>query len=228
MMEHYFEELMTWILKQESADLDAEATATALAQAVANLPNENYYYNARSALQSILPVLLSRFAGIAWPLIGAAIVSTDKIYHFSYLMGGEIQPDHGIKSPLLDLPENTLFAWCHDHPDRAPAFAARVIPLLKSDGQDSSLCVHPVMVQLLEAFGDRQDVIQAIDDNMCTGSYWGPQAAFFERNLEPVKRLLEHPNNNVRRWAKVTLRRIQARVDRARIDDAESEARCWS
>ena len=225
---HFFEKLMTWMLKQEPGDHDVVATAMALAKVVANLPDADSYDRERNEdLRSILRILLSRFAGVAWPLIGAAIISTKGAYAFQSMMRGKIEIGHQSNPPILSLPEDTLFAWCHAHPEHAPAFAANAISFLVSDDQGDNLCVHPVIVRLLEDFGDREDVIRVIDSNMCTGAFWGPMSAFYEKNLEPVKRLLEHPHKNVRRWAKKVLRRIHGLVEQARDWDAHSQVRFW-
>ena len=145
------------------------------------------------------------------------------------MKGSDLFGHERVHSPLLDLPEDTLFAWCHSHPEQAPAFVAQTILFLASDNSESGpVSVHPVMIRLLENFGDRENVISATMDNMRSGGWCGSQAAFYERRREPIKHLLEHPNNNVRRWAKVALREVQARVDHARINDAEREARFWS
>ena len=225
----HFKPLIMWILKKGPDDQDAVATAKALAKAVANLPTVDFDYNICDALQSILPVLLSQFSGVAWPLIGAAITSTDsdRIYRFERLIQRGICQFNPVNSPLLSLPEDTLFAWCHAHPERAPAFAASAIPFLISDDQGDNLCVHSVIVRLLEDFGDRENVIRAIDSNMCTGAFGGPMSVFYEKNLEPVKRLLEHPHKNVRCWARKVLPRIQTLVEGSRDWDAHSQARFW-
>ena len=226
---HFFKKLMTWMLKQEPGDHDVVATAMTLAKVAANLPDADSYDRERNeALRSILRILLSRFAGVAWPLIGAAIISTKGAYVFQSMMRGKIEIGHQSNPPILSLPEDILFAWCHAHPEHAPAFAGGTLPFLESSDSGNDTVVHPVIIRLLEDFGDREDVTQAINGNMCTGVFWGSQAAFYEKNLEPVKRLLEHPNRNVRRWAKVTLRRIQVDVEQARVDDADREARFQS
>ena len=191
----YFEPLITWMLEKGPEDRDAAATAMALAKAMA----KGTLHYMEDGLESVLPVLLSRFSEIAWPLIGSAIISANRGYIRDF--------------PLLSLPENTLFAWCHAHPEHAPAFAARHLPFL-----------DPVMVRLLEEFGDRQDVIEQSDCNMCSGLSIGRKETFYERNRKPVESLLKHPNDKVRRWAKVILRIIQVEVERARIIDAEREA----
>ena len=122
--------------------------------------------------QSILPILLSRFSGIAWPLIGSAIISAKGDYIYGF--------------PLLSLPENTLFAWCHAHPEHAPAFAARHVPFLDS-GESGALSVHPVMVRLLEEFGDRRDVIEVSRCHMCSGLSIGSKEGGLHISLPKTK-----------------------------------------
>ncbi len=228
---HFFEKLMTWMLKQEPSSRDVVATAMALAKVVANLPDADSYDRERNeALRSILPILLSRFSGIAWPLIGSAIISTKDTYVFEYLMREKIEIVKQDNPPLLNLPEDILFAWCHSHPERASAFAASAIPLLSSDDQGDNLCVHPVMVRLLENFGDHDDVIRKSYLKIFNVAGSGPMEKSYQRRQEPVKLLLKHPNKKVRRWAKNALRQIQRMTEEARAWDVKwsaNKARFW-
>ena len=229
MREYYFVKLITCMLQYGPGDCDATATAMALAKAVASLTDINYDSAREKALRAVLPILLSKFSGIAWPLIGSAIISTKRAYIFESFMNGDNLFGHQrVNSPLLDLPENTLFAWCHSHPEQAPAFAAQTVPFLTSDDSKSgSVSVHPVMIRLLEDFGDRENVTSAAMSNISSGGWSGPEEAFYEKKREPVKLLLEHPNSKVRRWAKAALSKIEAWIEQARNNDARSQARFW-
>lgn len=234
MREFYFTKLITCMLENEPDDRDVMATAMALAKAVATLPDVDYDYEKKEALQTVLPILLSKFSGIAWPLIGSAIISTERTYFFESFMGGGIQLGHQrVNSPLLSLPEDTLFAWCHSHPEQAPAFVARTVLFLTSDDSNSDpvVSVHPVMVRLLEDFGDRENVTSALIKNISSGGWSGSIEAFhqkkYEKKREPIKLLLEHPDKKVRRWAKAALREIQAMLEQTRDWDAHSQARFW-
>ena len=235
MMKYEFEEIITWILEKGPDDRDAVTTAMILAKAVAGIVAIDYDYNRQEALRSVLPILLSRFPGIAWPLIGSAIISTKRIYYFENFIGHELKWDHEMRSPLLSLPEDTLFSWCHAHSEQAPAFVAKTVPFLASDDSGTgTFSVHPVMVRLLEEFGDCKDVTEAIDSSVCTEGWSGsvgaiheigPEEAFYTKYRKPVQHLLEHPNKKVRRWAKPMLRKIEERVRQARNNDDEFKAR---
>ena len=234
MMKYVFEKIITWTLKKGPDDRDAVTTAMILAKAVAGIVAIDYDYNRQEALRSVLPILLSRFPGIAWPLIGSVIISTKRIYSFEDFIGHELNWRHRMRSPLLSLPEDTLFSWCHAHPERAPAFVAKTVPLLASDDSSTgTFSVHPVMVRLIEEFGNRKNVTEAIDSSVFTGGWSGsvgaiheigPEEAFYTKYRKPVQHLLEHPNKKVRRWAKPMLRKIEERVRQARNNDDESKA----
>ena len=222
---HQFERIITWMLERGPDDHDASATAFTLATAVADIAD----YDSTHVLEPVLPTLLANFPGIAWPLIGSAIVSAEPVKAFlieSLLSGGIRWGHREYSPPILSLPEDTLFAWCHAYPERAPAFAAKIVPFLAAkDGDGTDLVVHPGVIRLVVEFGDREDMTQALSANMNTGGWTGPEEGFWSTYRKPVTQLLDHPDARVRRWAKKTLRGLKETIEDARVRDAEEEAR---
>ena len=231
MARHYFEVILTWMLKRGPDDPDASATALALSRAAASVTN----YECSRSLQPVLPILLSKFPGVAWPLIGAAIINNETRQDILFeallreqpLLGRSKRLDCGETcAPILKLPEDTLFAWCHAYPERAPAFVAKTIPLLDSNGDaENGLYVHPVIVRLIKEFGSREDVTDTVLGTMWTKGHLGPEEHLWTTCLKPVTKLLSHEHPNVQRWAKATLRRLRQLIDHARVRDAEVGAR---
>lgn len=225
MATYQFEQIITWMLKRRPDDHDASATAFTLATAVANIED----YDSTHVLEPVLAALLSNFPGIAWPIIGSAIVLAEPLRTFllESLLGDGLRWGHGEYSPpILSLPEDTLFAWCHAHPERAPAFVAKTVPFLAAHNDDGTdLVVHPRIIRLVVEFGDREDVPQALSANMGTGGWTGPEERFWSTYQEPLALLLDYPEPKVRRWAKKTLRGLKGTIEDARIRDAEEEAR---
>ena len=126
---------------------------------------------------------------------------------------------------ILSLPEDTLFAWCHAHPDRAPAFVAATVPILttyRTDAPEQSL--HPVVIRLFDEFGDRDGVLQAVSLNMGNFGWSGSVTNYFTLYLEPLRTLHNHPKWQVRRWAKAMLRHLDTRIEHARNEDEEWDA----
>ena len=215
-----FERVMTWMLEQGREDDDASATALTLARAVAEVGD----YDQTHAFKPVIPALLANLPEVAWPLIGQAIVNADPVKSFllESMLGQWRFGQRRDNFPILSLPVDTLFAWCHAHPDRAPAFTAKIVPIFGENEADPT--VHPVLIRLIEEFGDRTDVDDAIVGNMHTGGWAGPEEGFWAPYQEPVGKLLDHPNPRVRKWAKATLRWLAKTMDSARTRDAEEEA----
>jgi len=234
MVPHHFRDIVLWMLERGPADPDASATALALSKAAANITDSGRMYR----LEAVLPILLSRFPGVAWPLIGSAIVGNDPRQRFlcESMLGKQPGSSRGQELddgencvPILHLPEDTLFAWCHAHPERAPAFAAKTVPFLASneDGKDC-LSMHPVMIRLIEEFGDREDVTDAVVGTLLTKPRFVPEEGWWTTYHQLVTKLLGHANPKVRRWAKAVLRELQRWIEHARVRDAEGEARVES
>ena len=218
-----FERIVHWMLEQGRKDGDARATALALAKALVNVEG----HREGRFLKPMIPKLLSAFPEITWPLIGQAIVSDrQREGHLAHELRGR-RPADGESNPIiLSLPEDTLFAWCHAHPDRAPAFAAGVVPVLAGSKLEASeRSLHPVMIRLIDEFGDREGMLQAVQDNIRTPSRSGSLASRFALYKEPLTTLRSHPKPKVRRWAKATLRGLATMIENAHDEEEEREAR---
>ena len=220
---HHFETIMKWILNRGRRDHDACAVAFALSRAIVDSTD----WDDRKFIRPVISLLLSRFPEISWPLIGQAIVSDQSgAWRFEFVLGEQFGPEK--RPPILSLPEDTLFAWCHAYTDAAPAFAAAVVPVLSSHKVElSDAEFHPLMTRLLNEFGDRVDVRRAISRNLGTFGWSGSVSTYFALHQAPLRNLKKHPKYEVRHWAKVTLRELDERIESARIEEEEDEAH-WS
>ena len=222
MYNHHFDQILTWILKKGRQDPDARAIALCLARAIANFTDWRDVH----VIKPIVPLLLSGFPEIVLPLVGQAIVSEPtRAWLLEDVLGDRFSSDLEQNPPILSLPEDALFAWCHAYPDRVPAFAAATVPVLTThpvDTHDPSL--HPVTVRLLDEFGDREDVLEAIGRNMHTFGWTGSTTTYFSLYEEPLSTLCDHPRRQVRRWASAMHRHLRAQIESARIEDDERDA----
>ena len=161
--EYTFGEIVKWALDKGRKDADANAVALLLARAVV----ETEEHDDKRVIRPLMPRLLSGFPEIAWQLIGPAIVADRGFAMLMELfLGKGFAFDRDYRPAILCLPEDVLFAWCHGHPDSAPAFAAAVVPVLTLAAEDPECSLHPIMARLINEFGDRKDVLSAIDRNM--------------------------------------------------------------
>ena len=190
MYDHHFDQILTWILEKGRQDPDARATALCLARAIANFTD----WRDVQVIKPIVPLLLLGFPEIVLPLVGQAIVSEPaRAWLLEGVLGDGFSSDPEQNPPIPSLPEDVLFAWCHAYPDRVPAFAAAIVPVLTThrvDTLDPSL--HPVTVRLLDEFGDREDVLEAIGRNMHTFGWIGSITTYFALYEEPLSTLCDH------------------------------------
>ena len=93
------------------------------------------------------------------------------------------------------------------------------------DDSDSGLCVHPVMIRLIEEFGDRKNVTDAAIRSMGTKVWFGTEESLWTPYRQPMKQLLAHSSPTVRRWAKTTLRWMNKAIEDAHVRDEEWDAR---
>ena len=112
-----YETLMSWILSQGSEDSDARAVAVKIAKQIVEQEDLPSYpaqdYLNQEIIKPVLPRLLSSFGEIVWPLIGPAVKKNRA--KFLSIMGERLYSPHE-DPPVLHLPENTLFGWCHANP----------------------------------------------------------------------------------------------------------------
>ena len=220
---HYFGQIINWMLGKGREDSDARSVALALAKALVNIED----HSGERFMKPVIPVLLSGFPEIAWPLIGQAIVSDrQRAWRLGHVLGDRVSFGRKNSPAILRLPEDTLFAWCHAHPDRVPAFVACVVPVLTTHQLDApQRLLHPVMVRLLDEFGDREDVREAIARNIRLFGWSGPSTNYFALYDEPLRMLRNHPKPKVRRWATATLRGLASAIENAHAEEEEWEAR---
>ena len=95
--------------------------------------------------------------------------------------------------------------------------------LVRSRSCERSL--HPVMIRLLNEFGDSEGVLEAVLDNMHTFTWSGSLANRFALYEEPLRMLRDHPKPKVCRWATAALRGLAATIENAHDEEEEQEAR---
>jgi hypothetical protein len=108
---------------------------------------------------------------------------------------------------------------------RGPAFVAGVASVLAShDANAPNQEFHPIIRRLLDEFGDRDDVLKHIEQNMHSFGWMGSLTTYFALYQAPLESLENHPKGPVRRWAKKMLTSIELQISAARDDDDEQQA----
>lgn len=236
----HYEEMMHWIVSKGSEDPEARAVGTSIAGQIVR----EEYLSSTTVLtirRRLLPALLSGLAETAWPLIGRAIAeSGPKMQHFLRMLGH--RAPHRNDAPILSLAENTLFGWCHANPKIGPVFAARALPATEKlyetesyeighvlveaieklrDGEEKITDdgIHPRTRRLLDEFGKRGDVLDALESNIrdFCGTYRDRIILF----REPLRSIEDHDKGPVRRRVGKMLREIDERIEEIRGQDKD-------
>ena len=206
---HHFTELMMWILAKGRQDRDACAVALTLATALVRLAHDH----AERFLEPLLHDLIRGFPDIAWPIIGGAITSDQQLaWRLEYVLGSLSRSAGRQNAAILELTEDALFAWCHAHPETAPAFVGSVAPVLTSyDGDGRDRALHPTMARLLDEFGAREDVLAAVGVNLRSYSGWGSPSSHYALYAGVLASLRDdHRLPQVQRWAAKVSRDLPA------------------
>ena len=236
----HYEEMMHWIVSKGSEDPDARAVGTSIAGQIVREENLSST-TVLTIRRRLLPALLSGLAETAWPLVGRAIAENGpKMQHFLRMLGH--RAPHRNDAPILSLEENTLFGWCHANPEIGPVFAARALPATEKlyetesyeighvleeaieklrDGEEriTDDGIHPRTRRLLDEFGERGDVLEALESNIrdFCGTYRDRIILF----REPLRSIAGHGKRPVRRRVGKTLREIDERIEEIRGQDKD-------
>ena len=218
----HFSDILAWLLGKGREDEDARVAALTLAKGIV----DNEGLQDRLDSSPLVPVLLSHFPEIARPIIGQATISGPfQAFKLKFLLGEPLTFEDRSNPAILSLPEYVLFAWCHANPGRAPVFAGEALPFLTSlDSGDPERCIHPATSRLIDEFGHRDDVWDAIAGNINTFGWSGSTTAYFELYQRPLSGLMNHPTTMVRMRAKRLLRDLDSSIQSARDEDEEREA----
>jgi hypothetical protein len=218
---HHFEQIIGWLLEKGREDADARTVAIELANHAVARPD-----TVKELLKPVLPVLLTNFASVIWPVFGKAIVSDQgKAWRLQHLLGDSYSFAEKKKPAILNVPQDLLFAWCHANPDVGPAFLAQFVPMLDSQRpEEGGNKLHPITKRLLDEFGSREDVLKRLVGNMHTFGWSGSRTTYYALYEAPLRSLMSHPIGAVRRWAKTMLDHMIAQIQEAKTEDDEQNA----
>ena len=217
--------LMQMLLKGREDD-HARETALAFSKALVHRHQDGWLDLYGETLRPVLRELLAGFPAIAWQMIGGTIVSSPSFARLMALVLGEGSAhDHGVDPPILALSDETLMAWCAVNPDQAPAFAAKCLPILSAPESDPGHHhIHPVMLRLIDGFGERADVQAAFESNLLPTGPVSSLADHYARYEAPLEVLNVHGTPAVRRWARRMSRDLRQRIARERTREEERRA----
>lgn len=238
---HHFGRITRWLLSRSSADKDAAMAAARLAsQIVQWCAERSGNLGGIDLIESLLRNLLTYCSDVAWPVLANGIAAQcDRIWAFEHPIGKGYSGEKTADGPIFLVPWQALRSWCHRHPDFAPAFLMRVTSIFETSAtgdadpseaqkpkQEHESAApkrwHPIVLQLLDDFGDRQDVLSALTGNMMSFSWQGSLVPYYEQYVEPLRALVNHHRPSVVAWAK---RQLEAQAHYIRQEQSRDDER---
>ncbi len=214
----HWSEIATRLLEQQNADT---VLATHLAKEIVRVcKNEELAMDHDYAFEAVASVLLKDFRDMVWPIFSDALLGKDLLvtWNLTHLLTNHQETDDrpGLLSTMED---EFLKNWCVAHPDSAPAFLARNLPLLQEvDGQWTW---RPLAKWLIDQYGPAGKILDELKANLGTYTWGGSLVPYFERQIKPFEELQKHPNSAVRRWAGQHLEYLNAEIRVAQQELAE-------
>jgi hypothetical protein len=103
---------------------------------------------------------------------------------------------------------------------------AGIAPVLTTRNPEATdRTFHPILKRLLDEFGDRDDVLKKVVQNMYTFGWTGSRTTYFALYEQPLRQLESHTIGAVRRWSQTMLTHMAAEIQSAKIEDDEQRAR---
>ena len=224
MIKYDFGKIVEWVLKRGRTDSNARKASLELARILVNEDHDTWH-DSGLIETSALSIMLSDFPEIVWPIIGGTIVKNPRFANrMRSIVGQPYIKELDFTPPILDIPEDNLFSWCHANPDAAPAFLARCAPLLFPEVEDKqNEEFHPVITRLLDEFGERDDVQTILGNRIHTYSGVSSLGNYYARFKKTFNDLEAHKKPEVRQWAEKMYREMVRYSNRGRFEDQEWE-----
>ncbi|WP_312905900.1 MULTISPECIES: hypothetical protein [Sphingobacterium] len=184
----------------------------------------NNNYNLDPNIQRIYEILMKTHFDRVWPDLANALLSTDddycKFYGLKYFLGsfiGGIGRNVGV---LFDGKIDTIFEWCKANRDLAPSRIAELVPIFDTDRSKGAKW-HPVSLQLLNDFGDIQQVLDHLGSNMGSYSCTGSIVPYLESKVGLFRQISDHKIDLVRQWANSYIEYLNKEIEIEKYRDEE-------
>ena len=243
---HHFGRIAKWMLSRGADDQDTRPVAAKLAAEIIRWCVERPGNLAGvDLIENVLHDLLKYQCDAVWPVFAEGMAAhRDRIWAFEHPLGKGYSGEKLTAGAIFLVPWPVLRTWCHRFPDFAPAFLMRVAPTFESGAAATAESGapqlekktetptvgqrwHPIVLRLLDDFGDRHDVLSALSGNMMSFFWRGSLVPYFEQYIEPLKALLNHHRPSVVTWARQQLEAQRHDIRDARLRDDEREFGIW-
>jgi len=158
--------------------------------------------------ESVYAILLTKYSESVWPTLSQALLSDKKeyliYYHLKEILEARIGGGTGL---LFYISNDNLFEWCKKNPSIAPERLADMTPIFEQDK------FHPIVLHLLDEYGENEHVLSALSSNMGSYSWTGSLIPLLEQEKTCISSLLSHKKIQVREWAEIKIRALISQIE---------------
>jgi hypothetical protein len=169
--------------------------------------------------------ILVKYPSSILPTFAAYIEQSDRKdrWFFSHILGSPFSFKGKGDGPLFQLGARAIIAACRTYPKHFPVIVAEMAPLFStSNGRKSWTELGKA---LLDEFGTRKDIQNALSVNISTGGWSGPTSSHLLSFVPPLEELKSHPLRQVRTWARERLKILNTQIESELRDEEEAAVR---
>ena len=175
--------------------------------------------------QRLTQLILVKYPTIILPMFASYIEQSDRKdrWFFTHILGSPFSFNGKGEGPLFKLGAAVVIAACKSYPKNFAVMVAEMAPLFSaSSGRKNWTELGKA---LLDEFGTRKDIQNALSINISTGGWSGPTSAHLLTFVPPLDELKNHPSRQVRSWARERLKILNAQIEGELRDEEEAAVR---
>lgn len=218
---HHYETLVKMLLSDSEF---GPALARFLAERLIEAA-QHYQASSNQLLQKLTELVIVQFSSIVLPMFASHIERSDMgdRWHFVHILGSPFSFNGKVEGPLFQLGATVVVAACKAYPKNFARMVAEMAPLFVThDGRKSWT---ELGAALINEFGSRKDIQNALSINIGTGGWSGPTSSHLRSFVAPLEELKDHPLRQVRSWARDRLKHLNAQIEREHTDEEEAAVR---
>ena len=178
--------------------------------------NVDYDYT----LRDLYVVLVAKYFRNIWQDLSKALLSDNT--SLFYLRLKDLLGVSAInENPVLFKRDHTdeFLLWCEKNPTMAPQRLVDLMPVITDNK-----VFTPLLLKILDKYGNQEDVLIALENNLRTFAVIGSAIPLFENQISMLSTLTTHSNSKVREWANKQIAYLRNCI----VNDKIVEAEFWA
>jgi hypothetical protein len=219
--DHHYETLAARLLDDEEY---GEPLCDFLAAMFIDIAKRSSFGN-NDLLRKLSALIFKKFPDRSLERLASYVEMSEKreAWILGHILGSPFSFSAKEEGPLFGIERDALIAACRRYPKHFAVLVAEIAPLFKFDGAARSW--SPLGIALLEEFGNRKEVLDAINSNIYTGGWSGPTSSHLRSYVAPLEEASRHKIAKVRSWAQQQLAGLNRQIAKELKDEEEGAVR---